>query len=266
MKGKVNQQLLIFMPLVLALLFPACTYNSLSFEPDCEDVIVLDLVEVVPSACDQLVGSVEVKVIDETLQNLEYAIDGTNFQSGGLFENLAAGTYTITARNADCEGSLEVIVQNGEGLNATAISSPASCGDNTGSIQIIPENASGTLSYSLDGGQAQGEAIFVGLAPGTYSLSIEDGIGCVVNLSVDVGIDIEYATIESFINTSCALSGCHAGNVEPDFRVKDNILNNANRIRSRTTAQSMPPSSSGQSLTPAQIEAIQCWVDNGAEG
>lgn len=266
MKEKVNQQLHIFILFALTCLLPACTYNSLTFEPSCEDVIVLETIAITPSACDQLVGGIEVKVIDETLLDVEYTLDGMNFQPTGLFENLAAGTYNITARNADCEGSIEVLVQNSEGLNATAVSSPSACGDNTGSIEVISENASGTLSYSLDGGEVQNEATFVGLAPGTYSLSIQDEIGCAISLSVDVGIDIAYSNIEAIINTSCAISGCHAGNVAPDFRVKDNVLNRANSIRNRTTGRSMPPSSSGLSLTPAQIEAIQCWVENGAEG
>jgi uncharacterized repeat protein (TIGR01451 family) len=39
-------------------------------------------------------------VVNATGQNLEYSIDGTNFQTSNTFSNLVAGSYTITVRNS----------------------------------------------------------------------------------------------------------------------------------------------------------------------
>ena len=51
-----------------------------------------------------------------------------------------------------------------------------------------------------------------------------------------------------------------------DFRNKETILSRSNRILARTQAKSMPPPSSGGSLTDEEIESIECWVDDGANG
>lgn len=267
MKVEIKETHLSLIALLMAfVLVPSCGYDSLSFEPDCENAVVLETVAVTASACDQEAGSIEVQVVDQTLIDVEYSIDGVNFQTEGKFENLSAGTYTITAKNTDCEGTLDVQVENAEGLNASAISNPAGCSTNDGSIEVTTENASGNLTYSLDGGDAQSDATFSGLAAGTYSLSVRDEIGCEVSLSVEVAVDIEFEEVQTIVNSSCALSSCHGGNVSPDFRVRSNILNNATRIRNFTSSRAMPPSSSSIRLTDEQIATIQCWVDAGAEG
>ena len=67
------------------------------------------------------------------------------------------------------------------------------------------------------------------------------------------------------IQADCAVPGCHvAGGQSPNFEVRANIINRADRIRERTSNGTMPPSSSGRSLTGSEIEAIRCWVAQGA--
>ena len=180
---------------------------------------------------------------------------------------MPAGTYTITATSNGCEETLDVQVENAAGLNASIAGViAADCGGTNGSIEIAVENANGAVEYKLDNGTPQSSNVFNGLVPGTYTLSISDDAGCEVSLEATINSKVEFANIELIINSSCAISGCHAGNVSPDFRVKDNILNNANRIKARTSARSMPPSSSSVSLTTEEIESISCWVNDGAQG
>ncbi|MEL6721436.1 MAG: 2-polyprenyl-6-methoxyphenol hydroxylase, partial [Bacteroidota bacterium] len=62
------------------------------------------------------------------------------------------------------------------------------------------------------------------------------------------------------------ISGCHAGNVAPDFRDKETIINRSGRILARTQSKSMPPPSSGASLSNEEIESIECWVSDGSNG
>lgn len=68
------------------------------------------------------------------------------------------------------------------------------------------------------------------------------------------------------VEQNCAVAGCHvSGTGRVDFTVKTNIISNASQIRTNTQAGSMPPASSGRSLTTAQKDEIFCWVTNGAK-
>lgn len=69
-------------------------------------------------------------------------------------------------------------------------------------------------------------------------------------------------TIEPIIESSCAVSGCHVtGQQQPTLESYAQIVSNAEKIKARTSNGTMPPSSSGLSLTQAEIDAIACWVD-----
>ena len=71
--------------------------------------------------------------------------------------------------------------------------------------------------------------------------------------------------IKPVLETNCALSGCHAGNNGlPDFTDKSEVFDNAAAIKFRTSNRTMPPSSSGLTLTNNEIKSIECWVDAGA--
>ncbi len=73
------------------------------------------------------------------------------------------------------------------------------------------------------------------------------------------------ADIKSIIDSNCATSGCHNGSASiPDFTTYDGVFGSRNSVKSRTSARTMPPASSGKSLTDAQIQMIACWVDSGA--
>ena len=50
----------------------------------------------------------------------------------------------------------------------------------------------------------------------------------------------------------------------PDWSIKANILESAERIKERTENESMPPAGRDD-LTPQEINAIACWVDQGVE-
>ncbi|WPP49332.1 c-type cytochrome [Catalinimonas niigatensis] len=71
--------------------------------------------------------------------------------------------------------------------------------------------------------------------------------------------------IQPIINANCAIPGCHGGNQSPNLESAQGIIGNAARIRAVTQGGVMPPANSGKDLTEAQIQAIACWVDNGAQ-
>lgn len=72
-------------------------------------------------------------------------------------------------------------------------------------------------------------------------------------------------TIEPLISTNCAIPGCHiAGNQMPTLENYSQISDNADKIKTRTSNGTMPPATSGISLSIDEIEMIECWVDAGA--
>ncbi len=67
------------------------------------------------------------------------------------------------------------------------------------------------------------------------------------------------------INQNCAVAGCHvSGTSRIDLSLKENVLANANQIRSFTQSGFMPMQGSGFQLSPTEKENIFCWVENGA--
>ena len=78
---------------------------------------------------------------------------------------------------------------------------------------------------------------------------------------------ISYSSdVAPIVNRACALSGCHVdGFASGDFTTFSAFQSRASRVVGRITTGTMPPSNSpGPSLTDAQIETIECWVDQGA--
>src|SRR5437016_2343222 len=109
-----------------------------------------------------------------------YAIDGATFGNSGTFGSLAAGSYTITVKDANgCTTTQPVtITQPAAGLTASALASNPACSTGTGSITVTASGGTGTLSYSIDGTNFQASNVFNGLASGSYTITVKDANGC----------------------------------------------------------------------------------------
>jgi hypothetical protein len=260
------RKLLIASFLFSLLLFPlSCTYDKFDEVEECDNSLMASLADQTSSACGIASGSITAAVIGETAGTpVTFSLNGSSFQDDPEFTDLAAGTYSLTVKQGICTSTLEITLENAEGLKAAAEATPSNCGSASGSISITTTDASGAVSYSLNGGAAQSAPTFTGLAPGNYQIAVTDGIGCQVSLEATILSTVAFAEIESIVTSSCAISGCHAGNVSPDFRVRENILSRSGRIGVRTGNSSMPPPSSGNSLSQSDIDAISCWVADGA--
>jgi gliding motility-associated-like protein len=110
---------------------------------------------------------------------LLYSIDdGANWQAGGQFGNLAAGSYLIRVKDDYCESiypANPVVVNTIGGPEIISVNTTdATCGQDNGSINITA-TGTGTILYSIDDGanwQASGQ--FMNLAPGSYLIRIKD--------------------------------------------------------------------------------------------
>ena len=253
--------------MVLAVVFMwRCTSDQEPLPDSCTGVVSLTVSASADANCGQTDGSVTVTPTGGVAP-YTFSLDGGAAQNSGTFANLAAGTYTITATDANgCSAEVTANILNADGVNAELTTSESSCANPTGSITITATGGAQPYEYSLDNGGFQAGATFNGLAPSEYEVVVRDANGCEVTLQATVLSDVAFAQIQTLVQNNCAVPGCHNGTQAPDFRVANNIVNSANRIQVRTGARSMPPSSSGRSLTDAEIAAIACWVADGAPG
>lgn len=141
------------------------------------------------SSCGSSNGSLTVTQVTAGTAPYQYSIDGVNFQSATVFNNLAAGAYTVTVRDANnCQFSDIATVNDIGGPTSVDLSSTAStCGNNNGLISV--DGVSGGLSpftYALDGGTYQSISTFLNVLAGTHAVSVQDDNGCIISSSIVV--------------------------------------------------------------------------------
>lgn len=247
--------------LVVIILVISCQYERLEVPFDCIEVeIDLILINVQNADCQTSNGSFEV-VAQGGVGEFVFMLNGTE-QTSGFFSGLPSGTYVVDAYDANgCTGSLEVEIRNNDGVNITLDINDAGCGTQKGNIEISATGGEQPYTYSLDD-KSGTNSEFSGLGVGTYEVKVSDNSGCEVTRTVSILSGVSYSsTIADIIRSNCAISGCHAGSISPDLRTLTNIQRSASRIKARTSAKTMPPSGA---LPQQQIDAIACWVDDGA--
>lgn len=119
----------------------------------------------------------------------EYSIDGgLNWQSNNVFTK-GAGVYTIIIRDANnCTVPQIATVTEPAVLTAAAVNNNASCdGGNDGLITITANGGNGGFQYSIDGGPFQALNTF-NVAPGIYTITVEDNLGCTYAFNTTVGL------------------------------------------------------------------------------
>ena len=110
-----------------------------------------------------------------------YNINGGSFQAGTSFTGLAAGTYTISAKdNNGCSGtqSFNVAASACPTIIVTGTTTAASTTTATnGSITVAATGSTGII-FSLNTGTFQTSGTFAGLAAGSYNITAKDLNGC----------------------------------------------------------------------------------------
>src|SRR5205807_575342 len=119
-----------------------------------------------------------------------YAIDGATFGSSGTFSDLAAGSYTVTVKDANgCTTTqLVAITQPASALTASAAATNPACSTGTGSITVTALGGTSQYMYSKDGTNFQTSNVFSGLAGGSYTITVKDANGCTTTTGTTVTI------------------------------------------------------------------------------
>lgn len=208
-----------------------------------------------------------------------FKLGNGSFQSSGTFNNLAAGSYTITAKNSNgCEGSASfavgsINVCNGVNITVSAVSTSATpcVTPNNGTITITAAGSTG-LTYSIDGTNFQASNVFSAVAGGNYTITVKNANGCSQTASTTVAATAagtRFAAVKQIIQSNCI--SCH-GSLNPsgnrNFSVDCNIVSSGGNIKARAvdqagTATQMPPNAPALSL--ADRQAITDWISAGGK-
>lgn len=151
-------------------------------------ILMLSLLDIEDANCfGESNGLIEVGAASGT-PGYTYSIDGVNFQGSGLFEGLSAGTYTITAMDANgCTAELTETIFEPSLLTIETNSEPVACfGELTGEIEIIADGGTPGYEYSIDEGDTffDNGGVFADLATGEYITVVQDTNGCTASEGV----------------------------------------------------------------------------------
>ncbi len=131
------------------------------------------------ASCGANDGSILVSASGGT-GTIVYSLDGVNYQSSSTFSNLAAGSYTITVKDAnDCESTCSGTISGASSISCTTSSTnETDCGAMDGSITVSGSGGNSPYTYSVDGSNFQSSNVFNGLSAGNYTVTIQDDDGC----------------------------------------------------------------------------------------
>ena len=109
--------------------------------------------------------------------------DGSGTNSTGVFNNLSAGTYTITAEDADgCEEVTSVVLNLICELDATFTKTDVSCNEgNDGSATATAVDGTAPFTFTWSNGTVEttsGTSTISGLVAGPYTVNVVDALGC----------------------------------------------------------------------------------------
>ncbi len=246
-----------------------CEYERVVSDENCGGKELNLIVESVEDTnCGENTGVINVAVQGGEGE-YEFKLNDMDFVSSSSFNALAAGNYVIVAKEIEtsCETApKEVTIGNANGIQLVLENkNNSNCGENTGVISVSQQNGAPPIEYSLNDGEFQDLSEFTGLASGNYNVIGRDANGCESEISgIEILTGISFANdIKPIIASNCAVSGCHNGTQSPNFTIDNNIIENASRIKTRTGSGSMPPQGRSD-LTNDEIQAIACWVDDGA--
>ncbi|QLH45501.1 MAG: SprB repeat-containing protein [Bacteroidota bacterium] len=131
-----------------------------------------------PLCTNSQTGSINVSASGGT-GTINYSINSPS----GQFANLFAGTYVVTATDANgCTLTSSVTLTDPPaltGINITA-TNPLCTNSQTGSINVSASGGTGTINYSINSPSGQ----FINLLAGTYVVTATDANGCTLTSSI----------------------------------------------------------------------------------
>ncbi len=137
-----------------------------------------------------------------------YSVNGINYQSSNVFNDLGAATYTVYIKDiTSCIKTTTVVLGQPSPLLIVQTKIGASCfGTGTGSIEVQGSGGTSPYTYSIDGEYFEVAGLFENLPAGIYGITTIDANEC---MRIDSITILQPSAITSTINTTnatCTLS------------------------------------------------------------
>lgn len=119
----------------------------------------------------------------------QYGINGGDFKSSNIFENLPQGNYTVAIKDSrGCETSASTTIKKDAALTITisTVLSATACNANSGYLVVNAVGGSSRYQFSLNGGAYQTSNIFEDLTAGLYTIKVKDSRGCTNSVSATI--------------------------------------------------------------------------------
>ncbi len=135
-----------------------------------------------PANCSANDGTIKINSVSGGTQPYLYSLDGVNYDVADVFGGLAAGSYTVYAKDAKgcmITRSVSVTATGGGITSITAnIADESACDARDGKISVLTVSGGiGAIQYSING-SANPNGEFINLAPGNYTIGVQDANGC----------------------------------------------------------------------------------------
>ncbi|MCB0698899.1 MAG: gliding motility-associated C-terminal domain-containing protein [Chitinophagales bacterium] len=153
------------------------------------DLLLLENTNIITPTCEEYTDGAIQSSGKGGITPYQYALNGGTFSSSGSFDNLLAGTYTLTLKDAnnctydttiDLNGFPPILLNDVQPMNV-------SCkGFSDGSVEVNATGGIQPFTYRIGDGPFGVNNLFKDLIAGKYSFTVLDDSGCTKTINVDI--------------------------------------------------------------------------------
>ncbi|MCG9972171.1 LamG-like jellyroll fold domain-containing protein [Christiangramia crocea] len=184
------------------------TENVTVTEPDQLQITNLTFLE--PNCFGSNTGQLTVEEVVGGTSPYQYKITGRIYQNTNIFDDISAGDYIVTVKDANsCEITTNITVTEPLILTLSgSTTSPVSCNgeaDGTATAGTVSGGNSG-YQYNIDGGAFSTINSFTGLSAGEHIITVKDSKGCEATETITV-TEPEVLTLSGSTTTPVSCNG-----------------------------------------------------------